>query len=222
LLAAILAEPERDDVRLVYADWLEEQGEVERGQFVRLQCRIARLDAAAQRWKKRGISQGRFELQQSAMEPLRRCERNLLATHGDDWFRADGGMVPGAPVERNAWMFRPLPSSLTPLRYWLGYERGLLGRFDGSAADWLAHGDDLCQQYPCASVTLTTELDWYAPSTNSDIVIINTGNPPHVIERRCKRAYHGCWWGKGGDGSLAMDHILRAEWPQVKAWHLPA
>lgn len=40
LLAAILAEPEDDAPRLVFADWLEEHGEVELGEFIRLQCLI--------------------------------------------------------------------------------------------------------------------------------------------------------------------------------------
>lgn len=40
-LWAILKEPERDDCRLVYADWLEEQGDP-RGEFIRLQVELAR------------------------------------------------------------------------------------------------------------------------------------------------------------------------------------
>jgi uncharacterized protein (TIGR02996 family) len=43
-LAAILAEPEEDSHRLVYADWLDENGNSERAEFVRVQCRLARLD----------------------------------------------------------------------------------------------------------------------------------------------------------------------------------
>lgn len=42
LLDAIIARPEDDDLRLVYADWLEEHGEV-RGEFIRLQCELSQL-----------------------------------------------------------------------------------------------------------------------------------------------------------------------------------
>jgi uncharacterized protein (TIGR02996 family) len=42
LLQAILDEPDDDVSRLVYADWLEEHGEAERGELIRLQCRQAR------------------------------------------------------------------------------------------------------------------------------------------------------------------------------------
>src|SRR5262245_10972802 len=44
LLQAILADPEDDAIRLVYADYLEERGEPERAEFIRVQCDLARLD----------------------------------------------------------------------------------------------------------------------------------------------------------------------------------
>ncbi len=43
LMRGILAEPDDDTPRLVYADWLEENGQPERGQHIRLQCRAAAL-----------------------------------------------------------------------------------------------------------------------------------------------------------------------------------
>lgn len=43
LLAAILATPDDDLPRKVYADWLREQGETERAEFIEVQCRIAEL-----------------------------------------------------------------------------------------------------------------------------------------------------------------------------------
>lgn len=39
LLAAILADPDEDTPRLVYADWLQEHGDADRAEFIRLQCR---------------------------------------------------------------------------------------------------------------------------------------------------------------------------------------
>ena len=40
-LRAIRAEPNEDFPRLVYADWLEENGQAERAEFIRIQCAIA-------------------------------------------------------------------------------------------------------------------------------------------------------------------------------------
>lgn len=41
-LAAIVAEPDDDAPRLVYCDWLEEQGDVTRAEFLRVQCELAK------------------------------------------------------------------------------------------------------------------------------------------------------------------------------------
>ncbi|MGF1581326.1 MAG: TIGR02996 domain-containing protein [Gemmataceae bacterium] len=38
LFDAIVRDPENDAVRLVYADWLEEQGDIQRAEFIRVQC----------------------------------------------------------------------------------------------------------------------------------------------------------------------------------------
>ncbi len=44
-MAAILADPDDDTVRLVAADFLEENGDPDRAAFVRIQCALARVDA---------------------------------------------------------------------------------------------------------------------------------------------------------------------------------
>ena len=41
-MAAIVANPEDDVPRLLYADWLEKHGDP-RGEFIRVQCQRARL-----------------------------------------------------------------------------------------------------------------------------------------------------------------------------------
>src|SRR5829696_4128503 len=41
---AILEAPDDDAPRLVYADWLDERGQVDRAEFIRLQIRLARTD----------------------------------------------------------------------------------------------------------------------------------------------------------------------------------
>jgi uncharacterized protein (TIGR02996 family) len=49
LLAAILAHPDEDTPRLVYADWLTEHGQPERAEFIRLQCAVGVDEAAEER-----------------------------------------------------------------------------------------------------------------------------------------------------------------------------
>jgi uncharacterized protein (TIGR02996 family) len=41
LLAAIAARPDDDTPRLVYADWLDDHGDADRAEFIRLQCALA-------------------------------------------------------------------------------------------------------------------------------------------------------------------------------------
>jgi uncharacterized protein (TIGR02996 family) len=43
LMAAIIADSANDLWRLQYADWLEENGDEERAEFVRVQCELATL-----------------------------------------------------------------------------------------------------------------------------------------------------------------------------------
>jgi uncharacterized protein (TIGR02996 family) len=45
LFRAILEEPRRDDLRLIYADWLDEHGEPGRAEFIRVQVELALVEA---------------------------------------------------------------------------------------------------------------------------------------------------------------------------------
>jgi uncharacterized protein (TIGR02996 family) len=44
-LQAVRANPDDDTPRLVYADWLDDQGDADRAEFIRVQCEVARMDA---------------------------------------------------------------------------------------------------------------------------------------------------------------------------------
>jgi uncharacterized protein (TIGR02996 family) len=61
-LQAIIDHPDDDAPRLVYADWLEEHGDADRAEFIRVQCRLAARDGEPD-----GLAQ------------LRERERQLLA-----------------------------------------------------------------------------------------------------------------------------------------------
>jgi uncharacterized protein (TIGR02996 family) len=67
-LEAICAAPDDDTPRLVYADWLEEHGDRDRAEFIRVQIELAR----------------RGECDPSAT-PLREREYQLLARHEREW-----------------------------------------------------------------------------------------------------------------------------------------
>lgn len=68
LLDAIVREPDDDLHRLVYADWLEEQGHDARAEFIRVQLERARPDT-----------------EESRLKALIRREKALLAQNGRRW-----------------------------------------------------------------------------------------------------------------------------------------
>jgi uncharacterized protein (TIGR02996 family) len=68
LLKAIREAPEDDTPRLVYADWLTENGQDERAEFIRLQCRLASLPE----WE-------------PERDALVEREQALLARHRREW-----------------------------------------------------------------------------------------------------------------------------------------
>lgn len=77
LLAAIRSHPEEDTPRLMFADWLEEQGDEVRAEFVRLQCELARLESDG------SGSQAVYEFL---------CERDYVTRPAADWTQIDDGI----------------------------------------------------------------------------------------------------------------------------------
>ncbi len=81
-LRSIIEAPDDDTPRLAYSDWLEENGEPDRAEFIRVQCRLVALDVDDPR---------RRELQ--------RREYELLADHWGEWAGPLVGRV-------RRWQFR--------------------------------------------------------------------------------------------------------------------
>ena len=82
-LRDILEHPEDDAPRLVYADWLDEHGDADRAEFIRVGCERARLEEGS-RWAALAVR-----------------ERQLLAAHGDAWKKEVAAWArPGCWFER--------------------------------------------------------------------------------------------------------------------------
>jgi uncharacterized protein (TIGR02996 family) len=91
-IRAIEAEPEEDTGRLVFADWLEENGEPDRARFIRLQCEYQRTCGPA--WAP------------SDSEPCRELKREidqLLERHREAW---TAGLPAWAREEQRFWFQR--------------------------------------------------------------------------------------------------------------------
>jgi uncharacterized protein (TIGR02996 family) len=80
-LKAILAEPDDDTLRLVFADWLEEHGQPERAEFIRVQCALAAAPSSDPR-----------------REDLAAREKALLCRHYQEWAQPLHAVTPTCHV----------------------------------------------------------------------------------------------------------------------------
>jgi uncharacterized protein (TIGR02996 family) len=85
---AIREAPEEDGPRLVYADWLEEQGEADRAEFIRVQCALDKLGPDRRKGRK----------ERARLEPR---EQELLAEHQDRWLAPFRAILRGSYPSRN-------------------------------------------------------------------------------------------------------------------------
>jgi uncharacterized protein (TIGR02996 family) len=82
-LADIIDHPDDDNVRLIYADWLEDHGQADRAAFIRVACTLAKLDD-----------------DDSRREELGARHRDLLKKHEREW------VGPLADLAKSYWFVR--------------------------------------------------------------------------------------------------------------------
>src|SRR5438128_3754342 len=129
-LARIIAEPDKDAPRLVYADWLDDRGESDRAEFIRVQCRLAKVDE-----NNRDI------------HPLAARERELLEKHQEQWLRPLRDIVyPDVQGWLGRWRTRPVFAAV--------FRRGFPEAVVLPCARFLQYGADLCRAAPVQEVQL--------------------------------------------------------------------
>ncbi len=107
-LQAII-EDSGDTTRLVYADWLEEQGDP-RAEFIRVQCELAHLTEDDARWPRLKIREAELLERHQAewIGPMRRLARDygfrrgfveVIALDGRDFLNHAGELFAWAPIE---------------------------------------------------------------------------------------------------------------------------
>src|SRR5438445_9770268 len=109
LFRAILEEPWDDTHRLVYADWLEENGQPERGQFIRAQVERARLAEDDPRYKALLRQEKRLTKGHKAT-----WKAELPRLGGVTWGDFERGFV-GSVSIRSAFMFHRLFRTIVTL-----------------------------------------------------------------------------------------------------------
>jgi len=88
-LKALLAEPDDDTLRLAMADWLDENDQQPRAEFVRLQIELAR-----------GVED------RDRLRLLEVRQRDLLIAHESEWVEPLADVLKCKPGEWGGWVFR--------------------------------------------------------------------------------------------------------------------
>lgn len=135
-MAAIIANPADDAPRLIFADWLEENGQAERAEFIRIQCELANIGWVigpdGKRWMRTGCAED------DALEnSLRRRCQDLLNTHGYDWQVHTSSSLADRLAGEVRWC------------------RGFIAEITCTAAAFAEHGAAILRSQPVEKVTLT-------------------------------------------------------------------
>lgn len=152
LLAAIRTNADEDTPRLMFADWLDENDDPDRAEFVRVQCELARLTDDG------GDSQPLYEF-------LR--DRDFVTRPTADWTRIDDGihrrlalsMRAADLLKRHAELWTPQPPKGRKVT-WHGFHRGFPERVTLPSFRGLKR---VAAHLRAAAPTVTLVADEFAP-----------------------------------------------------------
>jgi uncharacterized protein (TIGR02996 family) len=163
LLRAVLERPDDDSVRLVYADWLDDAGEAERGEFVRVQVELSSMGHDPHSCEREPCPDCPRDIDR--WDALRLRERELLKANFWKW-------TEGLP---EALLTRQCPCCAEGVADWetgviecrrcestgvidddekVEFSRGFVSAVTLSAADFLAHAAAIFACQPVERVTL--------------------------------------------------------------------
>lgn len=138
-LAAIREAVEDDAPRLIYADWLDERGEGERAEFIRVQCRIADVNAE-------------LLSDEDCGDPhCEGCkERRILQEREQELF----------PIIAGRYYLPRFPAGSMVEQVEYAYRRGFVDAVTCTAVAWLLCGAVICKAQPVRKVRLSDRKPW--------------------------------------------------------------
>lgn len=212
LLAAILANPDDDAPRLIYADVIEES-DPERAEFIRVQielshCRDGRESCPPDSRCGRCYGCVRRERQQELWLSLRMAIWKSLPASMPPAIRSEAVNQGTISAGQDAII-----------------RRGFVESVGCVAADWITHGDAICAAHPVTEVRLTT-----VPGLQ--------GVPPSHPRAGCLSGDTHYWSLRDIADAAAIDNdettgavtyansvwirgLCKLRWPSVRTWHLP-
>lgn len=133
----ILEQPEEDTARLVYADYLDEEGEDKRARLIRIQCAIHELN--------RRDTKNVFVSDLDDLKKWREEEKQLLSTgRVFDWLHFTQCM-PGMPAVNyiNAGICQFFYEKASQSALYATWRRGFVEELTCTAEDWVKHSDSI-------------------------------------------------------------------------------
>lgn len=195
LLAAILAEPDCDDHRLIYADCLEESGEGARAEFIRVQVELARLQTDGFGPVCDKCARVTSFYQYTARCRGAACKLRMREYYSGRrytvWEWCDG--IPGG------W----------PVTYRRGFVHGITIK----AKDFFAHAAAILAKHPVREVTLTTwpVIEAFRDASNSRSLF-----RLHGYRYGAKFNYSVCSLASSLSSRQAICRsLLHDEWPKI-------
>ncbi len=155
-LDAIVSAPDDDFPRLQYADWLEERGDADRAEFIRLQ-----LARDAQRPKECLVGECRHGCPEEWCEIASRAwrrEHELLGQYQGSWTTQ---MLNAIPTLHRSPLLQVAARDATRVGKWpsddamFRFRRGFVEQVTLFTTDWLAHGPSLVRAAPIREVRLS-------------------------------------------------------------------
>ena len=161
LLRAVLADPASDDSRLIYADYLDEQGEADRAEFIRVQVELAKKLAGIQthHWYSLDMILDPQDADHQAWKQtiwrLQKREREMVKLFEWQGFRTAFGL----PQHWPAWHLSAGPADWTapPVPHWCGgvLRRGFVDEIRLPLAAFLEQVAGVFAAHPVTAVVLT-------------------------------------------------------------------
>lgn len=152
LLQEVLRAPQEDAPRLILADWLEEEGQAERAEFIRVGVELGQIPLKPNQHKSACEKDMMFGIVVANCELCKWLwtfdkRQKLLRLRGTELEATrTTGLFP-------AWLEPPL---IDFDDVGVIQRRGFVAEIHVKAEEWLQHADCLLQQHPMENVTLTT------------------------------------------------------------------
>lgn len=156
-LRTIISDPDNDWPRLVYADYLDEQGSCDRAEFIRVQCEMAAMPEECERT----FCDGSLVVCPDCRryKNLSKRSRQLLADDGPPVLGHRTRIRNGKEeTQAYRWMGAALVAG------WCEWKRGFVESIEIHVNDFDKHAAEIFRQHPIGKVTLSgvtpTESHW--------------------------------------------------------------